>query len=199
MKLSYNHGRESRSVRRTLGAALHSIGAIKGQGEGQQFSHLFDQAVRQAFHHHLQTGWRPASLFHLIQFLYDQFIFPQTGPAGGWVLFGILFAILRGRDGTMEGVAAHEAYQAYRQAALVHKDIYRRTQDPKSIVMAQLTRYWRRDQWQQALNRLMEIYAVRQRRLIPEFYVQPNMMDGFHLYMAPIRIVQPELNQLHLR
>jgi hypothetical protein len=194
MKLSFNHGRESRQTRRTVGAALRNIGAIKGKGRGWEFARLFDQAVQTAFDRFKAGSQKPASVFGLIQSLYEGFIFPQTGEEGGRVLYGTLLAVLRGRDGTAQGAAAYESYQAYRAAALEQKDVYKTAQDPKDIDAARRKRIATRVLWQQQLTALVQAYAQRKLVLRSDFSIQPDMLEGFEIYMAPLRVSAPRLS-----
>src|SRR4030095_12731359 len=122
MKLTYNNGQESRQTRRRLGLALRNLGAVKGFGLGYSFVSCFDQAVEDAYRRFRVTGRKPGSLFEMIQVLYDDYLFPKTGVLGGQILFGMLFSLLRGRDGTPLGEHAHQSYLAYRAAALQYKN-----------------------------------------------------------------------------
>src|SRR5437867_3541773 len=140
MKLTYNKGQESREIRRCLGVALRNLGAIRGQGLGYSFVSFFDRALEAAFLRSKATGKKPGSLFELIQMLYDDSIFPQIGPVGGEILFGILFSLLRGRDGTERGEKVYQSYLAYRAAALAHKNAYKTTRDPILILEARKRR-----------------------------------------------------------
>lgn len=198
MKLSYNNGRESRQTRRCLGAALRNIGAIKGKGRGDAFANVFDLAVQRAFLRRRQGLTKPGSLMTLIQGLYNDTILREMGTPGGQVLFGTLLAVLRGRDGTAQGEQAHRSYLAYRDAALAHKDAYRKVQDPKELELIRRNRLMLRAQWQLQLSALTSAYAMRQRMLNQDFVVATNMMEGFDVYIAPILVSGPNLTIAHV-
>ena len=193
MKLSYNHGGESRQTRRRLGVALRNLGAIHGFGLGYSFVSSFDQAVEAAFRRSLVTGQKPGSLFALVQMLYDDFLFPQTGVRGGQILFGMLFSILRGRDGTALGEQVYQSYLAYREAALAHKNAYRTNPDPKAILAARLKRKALLMEWQQNLSDLVNLYARRELRLNPNFRMDTKMLEGFETAFVPIASAPPHL------
>src|ERR1041384_7125894 len=118
MKLTYSNGRESRETRRRLGVALRNLGAVRGLGLGHRFPSFFAPALEEEFRRWRTTGHKPASMFELVQAMYDNYIFPQIGEPGGQILFGTLLSLLRGRDGTYLGEHAYQAYLAYRAAAL---------------------------------------------------------------------------------
>lgn len=191
MKLSYNQGQESRQTRRCLGAALRNIGVIQGTGNGARFAPWFDQALSLAFRRALATGRRPASVFGLVQMLYDDFIYPRVGVAGGRVMFGTLLGILRGRDGTPQGAGAYESYLAYRQAVLAHKDAYKTAASPQEILDARKKRQTSLALWQRDLRSLVEAYAYQRKALNPTFRIRQEMLEGFDIYVDPTPSTQP--------
>ena len=191
MKLSYNQGRESRQTRRCLGAALRNVGAIQGKGNGARFAPWFDQAVTEAFTQMRATGRKPVSVFGLVQALYDNFFYPRLGPMSGRVMFGTLLGILRGRDGTTQGATAHQAYLAYRRAALFYKNVYKLTTDPKQLLAARKARQVSLALWQQELMTLVETYALRKAALDPAFHIRSEMLEGFEIYVDPATASPP--------
>ena len=194
MKLSYNNGGESRETRRRLELALRNLGAVRGMGLGFSFTSFFDQAVEAEFGHWRKTAQKPGSVFQLLQAMYDNYIFPQIGVPGGQILFGTLFALLRGQDGTALGAQAHQAYVDYRAAALAHKNAYKTTQDPIVIEQIRKQRHALLLNWQKSLKDLGGLYATRQMSLNPNFKVQIEMLEGFEEEMVPVALMPPHLN-----
>ncbi len=185
MKLSYQRGGASRQVRRRIGAGLRNIGAIKGAGTGLQFSELFDEAIKAVFVRWDKTRRKPASLYALIQMLYDEHIAPRGGPEAGRALFGTLLAMVRGRNGSSQGELAHEAYLRYRQAALAYKEVARKKEDQDAVLEARRVRSRLLQEWQEWLLGLVEGHATGKLRLNPEFIVTAEMTRGFHVYTPP--------------
>lgn len=192
MKLSFNLGLESAETRRRVGAALRYVGAIKGQGLGADFSALFDAAVERLYSDvfppkdiiRIQSQpTRPHwTLFQLIQILYDDYIFPFGGSAAGVPLFGILFSILRGRDGTGHGDAVHRVYQVYRRRLLLYKDIARLSNNEARIKGARKNKAALLKVWQRILLRQIKLYSERRLRLPSDFLLTTEMLDGFRIY-----------------
>jgi hypothetical protein len=193
MKLSYNHGRESRRTRQRLGAALRHLGAVRGQGRGFDFALYFDQAVEAAHRRFQATGQKPGTLFELVQRLYDDFLYPRTGEAGGRILFGTLLALVRGRDGTGLGAQAYGDYLNYRQAALAHKNAYRTIADPREREALRLARQAALDLWQRRLAALTELYARRQLVLPASFLLRVELLDGLDRSLRPASVDSPRL------
>jgi len=185
MKLTYSHGRESRQTRRCLGAALRNIGAIQGSGNGARFAPWFDETIDFAYRRAVASGKMPGSVFRLIQMLYDEYFLPRLGVGSGWVVFGTLLSVLRGRDGSARGAAAYESYQAYRRAALLYKNAYRHAAKPEELLELRKQRRASLALWQQNLHALIDAYASRKLTLNPEFVIRPEMIEGFDIYTNP--------------
>lgn len=170
MKLSYNDGRESRQLRKTIGASL------RGYGDEAAFHQAFEEALNRVFQNWVEGTSKPKSVFGLIQAIYEAM---PDDPEAGRRLFGVLFYLTRGRDGTEAGEVAHAHYRDYRQAVLNYKSLARTSEDPDQVVTArQLKDQWLAT-WQNDLNLLVEAYASRQRRLDPEVVLELQMLDGF--------------------
>ena len=194
MKLTYNNRGESREARRRMGVALRNLGSVRGKGFGYGFVSLFDQALERAYRRFQATGQKPASMFELIQQMYHETIYPQAGTVGGEMLFGTLFALLRGRDGSPLGEKTHESYLAYRAAALEHKNIYKRTKDPLAIQDARTNRAYFLRVWQQNLRALTSRYARGEAVLNAKVLVTPLMMDGFKAALVAVSSTAPKLS-----
>jgi len=193
MRLSYNGGAESREVRRTVGAALRNIGAIKGKGDGYDFTLCFDRAVDAAFARWADTRQKPNTLFGLIQVLYNNHIEPEFGPDGGRAMFGTLLGILRGWDGSANGAETHQAYLSYRDAALAYKDEARTGQDPALVAQLRQNRRDALEQWRSLFLAQVDRYATRQAQLDPQFTLNTSMLNGFHVYVRPDAAEAPRL------
>ena len=193
MKLCYSHRQESRQTRRLLGATLRNLGGVRGIGRGHSFVPCFDRAVEAVWQRSRATGRTPGSIFALIQALYDESLYAQTGVAGGQILFGLLFSLLRGRDGTEQGTLAHQAYLNYRSAVVAHKEAYRMVNDPQAIAELRKRRSLLLQEWQAQWGTLVGRYATRQARLNPAFQVEPAMLDGLDLPAAVKVPLSPRL------
>jgi hypothetical protein len=193
MKLSYGNKLETRQTRRNLGVALRHIGAIRGKGRGYDFTLTFDQAVEAMFQRWSLTQRKPASLFGLIQMLYDDYIFPMKGAEAGRILFCLLFSVLRGQEGTARGEAAHRSYLAYRSAALAYKNAGR-SGNRGTIEETRKNRAAQLALWRSALLALADDYALRKLTLKADVPVRAQTLKGFEFYSAPVRISAPALS-----
>jgi hypothetical protein len=195
MKLSFNRGAESRQTRRFLGAALRNIGIVRGQGRGSQAAPHFDRAIEEVFHDWIRTSRKPASLFGLIQSIYDELGRMDRQSETGDTLFLTLFYLLRGRDGTPEGEAAHQAYRDYRDLLLAFKDAYRK--EPADVGEAEELKHRALSNWREHLWSLAGAYVAGQRRLREDFLITADMLEGFGLSVTPLRILAPRLQLRH--
>ncbi len=194
MKLTYNNGRESRETRRRIGVALRNLGAIRGKGLGYAFVSFFDQGLERAYLRFKATRRKPASMFELVQEIYDETIFPQTGPLGGQILFEMLFSLLRGQDGTALGEKASASYRAYRAAALDYKNAYKTSPDPIIREAARKKRAHLLQVWRQSLQELASWYAKREATLNGKFVVQSAMLEGFEASLLAVSPSTPRLD-----
>jgi hypothetical protein len=179
MKMTYNRGQESRETRRIVGSVLRNMGATQGQGVGDRFAAVFDQAVISAYRNNV----RPHSCLGLVQYLYNNYIFRTMGEAGGHVLFATLLAMLRGQDGTMFGDTVHHSYLTYRGAVLSHKDVSR-TNNTQAILLWRKARTLALQDWQQKLATQVQFYSQRRGQLSPNFRVNIGMLAGFRPQIA---------------
>jgi hypothetical protein len=106
-------------------------------------------------------------------------------------LFLTLFYLLRGRDGTAEGAAAHQSYIEYREALLAYKAAYRTM--PADVDGARERKQLALSNWKEHLRALADIYLVGQRRLSGDFLITADMLEGFGLSVTPLRILAPRL------
>jgi hypothetical protein len=164
--------------------------------DAASFSLLSLTRLEAAFQRSLASGRKPTSLFALIQELYDGSTFPQTGVAGGELLFETLFSLLRGRDGTERGEQVYQIYLGYRNAALEYKNAYK-TANPEAIQAARK----KRKTWLQACQRnltvLAGLYARREAVLNPNFQIERKMLEGFEPALRPIALSAPRLTIFH--
>jgi hypothetical protein len=193
MKLSYNQGRESRRTRQRLGVVLRHLGTLSGQGQGFNFALHFDRAVEAAYRRFKATGIKPGSLFELVQSLYDDPLYQETGETGGRILFGTLLALLRGRDGTELGQEAYQEYLSYRKAALVHKNAYKHTADPQERAALRQARKAALDRWALQLASLANLYARRELALPAGFLLRGELFDGLNHRLKPAQMESPQL------
>jgi hypothetical protein len=185
MRLSYNQKRESRTVRRTVGAALRNIGATKGSHSGFDFTLSFDRAVVAAFVRWAGTRQKPNSLFGLVDVLYRDFIYPELGSVGGRALFGVLLGMLRGWDGTSRGDGVQQLYLIYRDVALRYKEEARPGGDPVLTEQLRQERKTALGNWRTAFLALVDDYAAKRMQLNPEAVITNDKIAGFRAYVNP--------------
>jgi len=194
MKLTYSAGNESRAIRRLIGTALRNIGTARGQGRGAQFAAVFDEAVQGLARSRRDLVRRPANLFEIIQCLYDEYILPVKGAEYGRILFGNLFFLLRGRDGTAQAEEAHGLYSNYRRAALDVKQVGGKGSSQEAILQAKALKAQHLQSWQETLASMKDAYASRKLSLNPQFQIQPAMVQGFTVRIAALQIAASQVN-----
>jgi len=193
MKLSYNNRLESRETRRVMGAVLRNLGAARGQGRGEAFAPMFDNAVMKAFKQHLETGHKPHTLLGLVQWLYDDFIRPEHGTDAGVILYTNLLSMLRGLAGSESGIVLNKQYQLYRESALAHKNAYRFTKDPNQLLQARMRRAEERRVWTEALRAQAHAFAIGKATLSDTQVLDRNVLAGWKTETAAVRLVAPRL------